>query len=111
MTKGSYVRIIPIPQRANFIAEFVGDKPRLRPKRPLMFGHWLEGTLRDDLVQGGKIWLKGSHLRDGKVIAKSWRSLRIVAIVGEHVLCERGKYRLLRVPPYQRPPHHEERGQ
>ncbi len=106
MTRGTYVRIIPIRQRANFIAEFIDGKARLRPKRPMKFGHWIEGTLKDDLVQGGRIWLQGHHLRDGKRIDETWRSMRIVCVVGEHVLCERGKYRLLVVPPYQHPPSH-----
>ncbi len=105
MKKGDYVRVIPIRGRTNLVVDFVDGKPQPRSPRPLLFGHWYEGYLAEDLIQSARIWLDGRHVKDGHVIDDTWRSMRIYSVVGDTVFCERGKYRVLKVPPYEFPPY------
>jgi hypothetical protein len=106
MKRGTYVRVIPLRPRSNFIVDFIDGKPKPRSMRPYLWGHYMEGSLKDDLVQGARIWFEGSHLRNGVLVEDSWRSTRIICVVGDHVCSEMGKYRILQVPPYHLPPSH-----
>jgi hypothetical protein len=62
------------------------------------------GYLEQDITQSSRIWFEAPHIRNGRVVQDVWRSSRIYAVVGDQAWCERAKFRLLMVPPYQRQP-------
>ena len=100
MKRGAYIRVIPLRTSPKPAIDFVNGEPKPRSTPPFLHGHYLEGYLAEDIVQSARIRFEPHHLRDGQVVEEPWRSSRICCVMGDHVFCERAKYRMLKVPPF-----------